>query len=145
VRDVLERTGLPPERLQLELTETILIDDVEADLDVVAGLKATGVSLGLDDFGKGYSSLGYLKRFPVDTVKIDRSFVDGLPDSREDVAIVSAVLSFARALDMEVVAEGVETAEHVAALRELGCELAQGFHFFRPLEVADFRALVGVA
>jgi diguanylate cyclase (GGDEF)-like protein len=144
VRAILDSTGLPPHRLQLELTETILIDDVEDDLAVVDGLKALGVSLGLDDFGKGYSSLGYLKRFPVDTVKVDRSFVMGLPESREDVAIVSAVVSFARALDMAVVAEGVETDEHVAALLELGCEQAQGFHFHRPLEVEDFRALVGV-
>ena len=143
VRRALEESGLAPERLQLELTESVLIRDIEAGVAVINDLRALGVQLALDDFGKGYSSLSYLKRFPVDTIKIDRAFVMGLPESREDVAIVSAVLGFAGAMDTAVVAEGVETDEHVAALLELGCEWAQGFHFFKPLPAATLAELLG--
>jgi predicted signal transduction protein with EAL and GGDEF domain len=142
VARALENSGLPPERLQLELTETVLMDDVDGHVAVMRDLKRLGVSLALDDFGKGYSSLGYLHRFPIDRIKIDRDFVRGLPDSRADRAIVSAVLSFAGALDIEVVAEGVESQQHVDALRELGCEYVQGFFFHRPMEAAGIRALL---
>jgi diguanylate cyclase (GGDEF)-like protein len=142
VARALEASGLSPERLQLELTETVLMDDVDGHVAVMRDLKTLGVSLALDDFGKGYSSLSYLHRFPIDRIKIDRDFVRGLPDSRADQAIVSAVLSFARALDMEVVAEGVETQQHVDALLELGCEYAQGFFFHRPLEAGRISALL---
>jgi diguanylate cyclase (GGDEF)-like protein len=142
VSRALEDSGLPPERLQLELTETVLMDDVDGHVAVMRDLKKLGLSLALDDFGKGYSSLSYLHRFPIDRIKIDRDFVRALPDSRADQAIVSAVLSFARALDMEVVAEGVETQQHVDALRELGCEYAQGFFFHRPLEARRISALL---
>jgi EAL domain-containing protein (putative c-di-GMP-specific phosphodiesterase class I) len=99
--------------------------------------------LALDDFGKGYSSLSYLHRFPIDRIKIDRAFVGGLPDSRASVAIVSAVLSFADALDIEVVAEGVETQAHLDALLGLGCEYGQGFFFHRPLEPERIAPLLG--
>ena len=142
VSRALEDSGLPPERLQLELTETVLMDDVDGHVAVMHDLKKLGISLALDDFGKGYSSLSYLHRFPIDRIKIDRDFVRGLPDSRADKAIVSAVLSFARALDMEVVAEGVETQQHVDALHELGCTYAQGYFFHRPLEAARISALL---
>ena len=142
VSRALEESGLSPERLQLELTETVLMDDVDGHVAVMRDLKQIGVSLALDDFGKGYSSLGYLHRFPIDRIKIDRDFVRGLPDSRADRAIVSAVLSFARALDLEVVAEGVETQQHVDALRELECEYVQGFFFHRPMEAGQISALL---
>jgi diguanylate cyclase (GGDEF)-like protein len=142
VTRALEGSGLSPERLQLELTETVLMDDVDGHVAVMRDLKTLGISLALDDFGKGYSSLSYLHRFPIDRIKIDRDFVRGLPDSRADRAIISAVLSFARALDMEVVAEGVETQQHVDALRELGCAYAQGFFFHRPMEAARISSLL---
>jgi diguanylate cyclase (GGDEF)-like protein len=142
VARALEDSGLGPERLQLELTETVLMDDVDGHVAVMRDLKQLGVSLAIDDFGKGYSSLGYLHRFPIDRIKIDRDFVRGLPDSRADRAIVSAVISFARALDMEVVAEGAETQQHVDALRALGCEHVQGFFFHRPMEAARISALL---
>jgi diguanylate cyclase (GGDEF)-like protein len=142
VARALEESGLAPERLQLELTETVLMDDVDGHVAMMRDLKKLGLSLALDDFGKGYSSLGYLHRFPIDRIKIDRDFVRGLPDSRADRAIVSAVLSFAGALDMEVVAEGVETQEHVDALRELGCEYVQGFFFHRPVEAEQISPLL---
>jgi diguanylate cyclase (GGDEF)-like protein len=142
VARALEESGLEPDRLQLELTETVLMDDLDGHVALMNDLKALGVSLALDDFGKGYSSLSYLHRFPIDRIKIDRAFVRGLPESRADRAIVSAVLSFAGALDLEVVAEGVETQAHVDALLALGCEYAQGFCFHRPAEAERISALL---
>ena len=141
VRRALARSGLEPGRLHLELTESILMEDLEETASVVRALGQLGVKLELDDFGTGWSSLSYLKRFPVDAIKIDQAFVRGLPDARADVAIVSAVISFAGALGLDVVAEGVETADHVAALLDLGCEQAQGFHFHRPLAPEVMREL----
>ena len=143
VEAALAASSLAPERLCLELTESTLIEDLDAGVALIERLKELGVSLALDDFGTGYSSLSYLKRLPVDTIKIDRSFVSGLPDCREDLAIVAAVISFARALGMNVLAEGVETEAHVDALLELGCTHAQGFYFHRPLESAALRRLWG--
>ena len=143
VARALEESGLAPNRLQLELTETVLMDDIDGHVALMREVKELGVSLAVDDFGKGYSSLSYLHRFPIDRIKIDRSFVGGLPESRTALAIVSAVVSFARALDIEVVAEGVETQAHVDALRELGCEYGQGFFFHRPLEPERITALLG--
>jgi diguanylate cyclase len=143
VARALEESGLAPERLQLELTETVLMDDIDGHIALMRALKELGVSLALDDFGKGYSSLSYLHRFPIDRIKIDRAFVGGLPESRASVAIVSAVLSFANALDIEVVAEGIETQAHLDALLRLGCEYGQGFFFHRPLEAERIQALLG--
>jgi diguanylate cyclase len=142
VAGALEESGLEAARLQLELTETVLMDDIDEHVVLLRELKELGVSLALDDFGKGYSSLSYLHRFPIDRVKIDRAFVGGLPESRTSLAIVSAVLSFARALDIEVVAEGVETQAHVDALCDLGCEFAQGFFFHRPVAAEEIAALL---
>jgi len=142
VARALEESGLAPARLELELTETVLMDDIDGHVALMREVKELGVSLALDDFGKGYSSLSYLHRFPIDRIKIDRAFVGGLPESRAAVAIVSAVVSFARALDIEVVAEGVETQAHVDALRDLGCEYAQGFFFHRPVEPERITALL---
>ena len=143
VARALEASGLAPHRLQLELTETVLMDNIEGHLALMCELKELGVSLALDDFGKGYSSLSYLHRFPIDRIKIDRAFVGGLPDSRAGLAVVSAVVSFAGALDMEVVAEGVETQEQVDSLLGLGCKYAQGFFFHRPAPPEQLTALLG--
>ena len=142
VARALEESGLAPHRLQLELTETVLMDDIDGHVAVMRELKELGVSLALDDFGTGYSSLSYLHRFPIDRIKIDRAFVGELPESRAALAIVSAVVSFARALDIEVVAEGVETQAHVDSLRDLGCEYGQGFFFHRPVEPERITALL---
>ncbi len=142
VARALEESGLAPARLQLELTETVLLDDIDGHVALMRELKELGVSLAVDDFGKGYSSLSYLHRFPIDRIKIDRAFVAGLPESRAALAVVSAVVSFARVLDIEVVAEGVETQAHVDALRDLGCEFGQGFFFHRPVEPKRITALL---
>ena len=135
VTSALEASGLEAERLSLELTESALIEDADSALRVLSELKALGVHLELDDFGTGYSSLTYARRFPIDALKIDRSFVDGLESSREDSAIVAAVISMGRALGLNVVAEGVETEEQIRQLRIMGCRLAQGYLFSRPVAV----------
>jgi diguanylate cyclase (GGDEF)-like protein/PAS domain S-box-containing protein len=125
-------SGVEPGGLVLELTESILVEESAKVGETLAELNDLGVKLALDDFGTGYSALSYLKRFPFDIVKIDRSFVRGLGHDSEDSAIVGAVMGMARALGMEVVAEGIETEEQLACLRELGAELGQGFLFARP-------------
>ncbi len=132
VAAVLDRTGLDPALLNLEITETVLMGDTEANIGILRALKAVGVTLGVDDFGTGYSSLSYLKRFPVDELKIDRSFVKGLPADQDDAAIVTAVVALGHALNLTVVAEGVETIEQRDALAGTGCETGQGFLFARP-------------
>ncbi|MBV9213938.1 MAG: EAL domain-containing protein [Actinobacteria bacterium] len=136
VREALERNALDPSRLAFEITESVLVTEAHSPWKTLDALKRVGVKLMLDDFGTGYSSLSYLKRFPVDVLKIDRAFVDGLPEDPEDSAIVTAVVGMARALEIDVIAEGVETERQVTALRELGCGQAQGFLFGRPREAA---------
>ncbi|MFL5896084.1 MAG: EAL domain-containing protein [Thermoleophilaceae bacterium] len=144
VAEALADAKLPAERLILELTESILVEETGKVGHTLAALKELGVKLALDDFGTGYSALGYLKRFPLDIVKVDRSFVHGLGRDEGDSAIVGAVLGMAGALGMEVVAEGVETEEQLACLHELGARYAQGFLFARPLAREELHeALVG--
>jgi diguanylate cyclase (GGDEF)-like protein len=137
----LEESGLAPRDLILEITESALMGDVPKNVAVLRGLKALGVRIAIDDFGTGYSSLSYLERFPVDVVKVDRSFVGRLGRNAKGGALVCAVIDLARALDLDVVAEGVETAEQAEELARLGCEVAQGYHFASPLdpeEVSEF-------
>ena len=133
VSNILKETGLDPACLELEITEGVLMDDAPATGAVLAELKALGVRVAVDDFGTGYSSLSYLKRFSVDTLKIDRAFVGGLGTDPEDAALVSGMIGLAQALGLDVVAEGVETERQVAILKEMGCGMAQGYHFSRPL------------
>jgi diguanylate cyclase len=132
VSDALEHSGVEPEQLCLEVTESVLVEDPDASARKLAALKALGVKIAVDDFGTGYSSLEYLRRFPVDCVKIDRSFVRGIPHSSEDVAIVNAVIDLGHALGLSVTAEGVETDEQLERLLLNGCDTAQGFLFSRP-------------
>jgi diguanylate cyclase (GGDEF)-like protein/PAS domain S-box-containing protein len=132
VEEVLSRTGLPAERLTLELTESALMHDAGSALDVLRALKRVGVQLAIDDFGTGYSSLSYLQQFPVDILKVDRSFIEQLGMRRESEQIVSSVIGLAHGLGLEVVAEGVETVPQLEILRSLGCDLAQGFLFSVP-------------
>ena len=145
VASVLERTGVDCSGLTLEITESVLMKDAEETMTVLRELKQLGVQLSVDDFGTGYSSLSYLKRFPVDVLKIDRSFVDGLADDPDDAAIVRAVLALASSLGMSVVAEGVETPEQLAVLRGLGCSKGQGFWFSRPVAADQIEDLLAHA
>jgi len=132
VASTLDRTGADPADICLEITESILMDDIDVTVATLRRLKALGVQLAVDDFGTGYSSLSYLRRFPVDILKVDQSFVNGLGHDPEDSAIVQAVVHMGRALQLTTVAEGVETAHHLIELRELDCDIAQGYHFARP-------------
>ncbi|MDQ3236945.1 MAG: EAL domain-containing protein, partial [Actinomycetota bacterium] len=133
ISGVLDRTGFDANHLKLEVTESTAMEDVEMALVTLRNLRDLGIRLSIDDFGTGYSSLSYLRRFPVDDLKIDRSFVGRLDDDAESAAIVSTTVSLARILNLTVTAEGVETANQLARLRGLGCDFAQGFHLSRPL------------
>jgi diguanylate cyclase (GGDEF)-like protein/PAS domain S-box-containing protein len=137
VRETLARYQLEPSRLTLEITEGTLMEDAEVSVATLRELKALGVQLAIDDFGTGYSSLAYLKRFPIDFLKIDRSFVSGLEHESEDAVIVKAVVELGRALGLGVVAEGVETDGQLAELERIGCELAQGYRWAMPCSPAD--------
>jgi diguanylate cyclase (GGDEF)-like protein/PAS domain S-box-containing protein len=142
IADVLDSTGADPRRIALEITESVLMTDPEETLVVLNALKSLGVQLHVDDFGTGYSSLSRLKRFPVDALKVDRSFVDGLPFDTEDRAIVQAVVALAGALGLSTVAEGVESEEQLATLRVLGCSSAQGYLLGRPMPSEELTPLL---
>ncbi len=133
VSEILARTGLDPEHLHLEITESVLVEEYGVATATLEALKELGVSLVLDDFGTGYSSLAYLNRFPLDVLKIDRSFTEALGVEAERTAIVEAIIGMARALGLDVVAEGVENEAQASELRRLGCDWAQGFYFARPM------------
>ncbi len=135
-RSALAESGLAPERLELEITESVLLYQNTSNLDVLRGLKDLGVSIVLDDFGTGFSSLSYLRMFPFDTIKIDRSFVSDMEARDDCAAIVGAVADLSRTLGIKTTAEGVETPEQLALLRAAGCMLAQGFMFSRPCPAA---------
>jgi diguanylate cyclase (GGDEF)-like protein/PAS domain S-box-containing protein len=143
ISGVLDETGLDPKSLCLEITETVIMADAEFYLEALLGLKVLGVSLAIDDFGVGYSSLAYLQRFPIDTLKIDKTFVDALDHpGAQAQAIVGAAVDMAHALNLEAVAEGVERAEQADILRDLGCDGAQGYYFARPAPPEDIAVLL---
>ena len=142
VRQAMHDSGLPPKQLVLELTESMLMDNVEASQALMAELKVLGVTLSIDDFGTGYSSLSYLKSFPLDELKIDRSFVVDLPGVKSDVAIVRTVIELGHRLGMSVIAEGVETTEQLDCLARLGCDRYQGFLCSKPLPADQFMELL---
>jgi EAL domain-containing protein (putative c-di-GMP-specific phosphodiesterase class I) len=133
----LARTGIPPASLKMEITESVIMEDTERNFQVMSRIRELGVRLDMDDFGTGYSSLSCINRFPLDGIKIDRSFIHTLAGRREEMAVINAILGLARNLGMRVVAEGVENAEQVAFLQALDCDQVQGFHFSRPLSAAS--------
>ena len=132
VNRVLRETGLPPHLLRLEVTETVLIQNTEETIKLLVNLRNLGIKIGIDDFGTGYSSLAYLHKMPVDVLKIDRSFVNYVADSEKHMAIVRTIVTLAKSLNLQVVAEGIETAEQLDVLSSMGCQMGQGFFFAKP-------------
>ena len=142
VCDVLQESGLPVHCLELEITENMLMDDVEGSVETLHRLKALGVQLAIDDFGTGYSSLSYLKRFPIDRLKIDRSFIIHVTSDPGDASVTQAIIAVAHNLGLSVTAEGVEEPEQLAFLKENRCEEVQGFLFSKPLPAPELARLL---
>jgi EAL domain-containing protein (putative c-di-GMP-specific phosphodiesterase class I) len=142
LRAILKETRLDPRYLELELTESVLMQHAESSVSVLSALKSIGVRLAVDDFGTGYSSLSYLKRFPIDSLKIDQSFVHDITTDTDDVTIVSAVITMAKGLKKCVIAEGVETEEQMTFLQAHGCDEAQGYYFSKPVVAHQFAKLL---
>jgi Amt family ammonium transporter len=142
VADVLRRTGMEPSWLCLEITETALVQDVASSTERLRALKSLGVTVAVDDYGTGYASLVYLRQLPVDCVKIDRSFVEGITFNQQDMVIVASVISLAHSLGKVALAEGVETKEQLDRLAALDCDLAQGYYFDRPLPATAIQQLL---
>ncbi len=142
IDEILEETGLTPQGLELEITEGVVMANEENAIDLMSKMADKGLFLAMDDFGTGYSSLYYLKQFPINTLKIDKSFVDNIPSDDENVAITSAIISMAKSLGLEVVAEGVETGKQLDFLREQGCDEMQGYYFSPPVPTGDFSLML---
>jgi diguanylate cyclase (GGDEF)-like protein/PAS domain S-box-containing protein len=142
VKECLRETGLDPNNLKLEITESVVMDNIETATAMLVQLRALGVRLSIDDFGTGYSSLSYLHRFPIDTLKIDRSFVTRIVNDKENIEIVRTILMLAENLGMDVVAEGVETQEQMALLRQLSCSSGQGYFFSKPMKVHEAEQII---
>lgn len=142
IKKIIKETGILPETLKLEITESAAMEDAEKAIEKLTEIRELGVKLSMDDFGTGYSSLSYLRRFPVDTLKIDRSFVMGMNESPENDEIVRTIMALAKAVKLNVIAEGIETAEQLELLRRLGCEYGQGYLFSRALPASQIDALL---
>ncbi|MGH8354593.1 MAG: putative bifunctional diguanylate cyclase/phosphodiesterase, partial [Pseudomonas sp.] len=139
VQDAMLNAGVRPQRLELEVTENALMGNINRAIGLLQQIRDLGVALSIDDFGTGYSSLAYLKRLPLDTLKIDRSFVQDIPTSTQDMEIVQAIIGMAHILHLKVVAEGVETPQQLAFLRDHDCDFVQGYLLSRPLPLAQLR------
>ncbi len=142
VQDVLKDTGLAPDLLEIELTETTIMDDAEDAINTLTKIKSMGVRLSIDDFGTGYSSLSYLKRLPIDTLKIDRFFVCDVASNPSDAKIIKAIITMAHGLGFEVVAEGVEKQDQLNFLQEFGCDAVQGYFFSPPVPCEEFAKII---
>lgn len=142
IQQMLAETEISPQHLKLELTESMLVDNVEDIIAKMEALREVGICFSLDDFGTGYSSLSYLKRFPFDQLKIDQSFVRDMLNGHDHESIVNAIISLGQSLQLEILAEGVETEAQLNVLKDLGCEIFQGYYFTRPLTLDAFEAWV---
>jgi EAL domain-containing protein (putative c-di-GMP-specific phosphodiesterase class I) len=143
VAEILKETRLDPKCLKLEITESHLLENTDAAIEMMNRLRSIGVDISLDDFGTGYSSLSYLHRLPIDYLKIDRSFISQMTDSKENAEIVDTIIKLAQSLKMKVIAEGIETPEQLAHLKNLNCEYGQGYFFSKPLEAESAELLIG--
>jgi EAL domain-containing protein (putative c-di-GMP-specific phosphodiesterase class I) len=141
VRDALELTGVDPQSLSIELTESVLIEGAQTNIEILKALKSMGIKLSMDDFGTGYSSLSYLHRFPLDELKIDRSFLGAIQTAEDHAAIIVAIIAMAHSLGLRVVAEGVETTHQLNFLKAQGCDEFQGFLMSKPVPADTFAAV----
>jgi EAL domain-containing protein (putative c-di-GMP-specific phosphodiesterase class I) len=142
VSEALRDSGLAPQHLMLEITESVLMERTEVSVERLHALKRLGVMLAIDDFGTGYSSLAYLRRFPIDVLKIDKSFIDGIVGAAEDAGLARAIIRLGESLNLRTVAEGIENEEQLRELVRLGAHMGQGFHLARPLDPVALRALL---
>jgi EAL domain-containing protein (putative c-di-GMP-specific phosphodiesterase class I) len=142
ISKVLQETGTEPDNLEIELTESIIMQNAEFTIQVLSQLQSIGVKVAIDDFGTGYSSLSYLKHFPVNILKIDRCFIQDITTDRHDATISLAIIDLAHSLSLQVIAEGVETAEQIHFLKENGCDQIQGYFFSPPLPAPEFEKLL---
>lgn len=143
VEDALRQAGIPARQLELEVTENALMGNIHNTIALLKRIRAQGVSLSIDDFGTGYSSLAYLKRLPLDTLKIDRSFIQDVPRCRQDMEIVQAIIVMAHTLHLQVITEGVETTEQYQFLAQQGCDYLQGYLLSRPVPLGELRPILG--
>jgi EAL domain-containing protein (putative c-di-GMP-specific phosphodiesterase class I) len=143
LRIIIKETGVNPCNLELEFTESVLMENVEKTIETFRTLKAMGIQLSIDDFGTGYSSLNYLKHFPVDRIKIDKSFVSDVTANGSDAAIIEAIVAMAQSLNLRVVAEGVENSDQLYSLSRLGCDEVQGFYLAKPMHADDLSGKLG--
>ena len=143
IQSILQKTGIDPQGLKIEITESVVMDHAESASQLLSNLRELGIQLSVDDFGTGYSSLSYLHRFPINTLKIDKSFVINMGVNDENYEIIRAIVTLAHSLGLDVVAEGIETEKQLAKLRDLGCEYGQGFLFSKPVNVTEATALLG--
>ena len=142
VAGVLEETGLPPKYLELEITESVALHETDYIIGVLKDLKSLGVSISIDDFGSEYSSLSRLKQMPVDRIKIDKQFIQGISLSADDEAVTDIILDLSRALNLSVIAEGVESNAQLEYLSQRKCDEVQGFYFFKPLSAEELERLL---
>jgi EAL domain-containing protein (putative c-di-GMP-specific phosphodiesterase class I) len=142
VSAIVRDAGIDPSLLEIEITESVAMHDFKQTLHILQGLRAEGMRVAIDDFGTGYSSLAYLKRFPINTLKIDRAFIKDMLEDPQDQAIVNAIVVMAHAMNMEVLAEGVEGPEQLEYLLAKGCDRAQGYHFGKPVPAQEFKAML---
>lgn len=138
----MNETGLEPQFLELEITESLIMQDIDAAINTMNHLKKLGLSLSIDDFGTGYSSLSYLKRFPIEKLKIDRTFIKDVMQQSNDAAIVTSIIALAQNMNLKTIAEGIETEEQHQFLRQAGCEEGQGFYLSRPKSTIEFQQLL---
>ena len=139
ISGLVREAGIDPRCLEIEITESVAMHDFQKTLHILQGLRDEGIRVAIDDFGTGYSSLAYLKRFPIQTLKIDRAFIKDMMDNTQDRAIVNAIIGMAHAMDMEVLAEGVERTDQLQYLLDKGCDRAQGYHFGKPVPAGEFQ------
>lgn len=133
IRKAITRTGIDASLLELEITESVIMENINETIEILRDLKTLGVSIAIDDFGTGYSSLSYLKKLPIDKLKIDREFIKGIPEDKDDIAITNAIVSLAKALSLKIIAEGPESGEHIDFLKTVKCDIAQGYYYSKPI------------